>query len=309
MMHTNIIDFIIAQLKDCEQGHVRNDFFPRTLYTSEQLFEGFNPQNQTSYNNTLDGQMMAYAEENNETRSLLMESLHDVFIDSYLREFVKGRKIIGIMGHACTLRTATLFREISFLCRSLALNGFDIIHGGGPGVMEAAALGAYFANYTEKDLEEAISILKQAPNMADELYRSKAFEVIKKYPLKQKNGVGIAIAVPTWAFITEPTSIFSSVFAKYFDDGRREYALLNQSNCGIIFGPGGAGTLQEFFEGTVIDYTIKSGLPFVIYDVQDKGGGNLEKLALPVIKLIYKDKKMDLLFTVDQQKAIDFFRR
>ena len=46
----------------------------------------------------------------------------------------------------------------------------------------------------------------------------------------------------------EPISQFASHIAKYFSNSIREDGMLAVATAGIVFAPGGAGTMQEIFQ-------------------------------------------------------------
>jgi predicted Rossmann-fold nucleotide-binding protein len=56
------------------------------------------------------------------------------------------------------------------------------------------------------------------------------------------------LAIPTWVNVGEPISQFASHIAKYFSNSIREDGLLAVATAGIVFAPGGAGTMQEIFQ-------------------------------------------------------------
>ena len=59
---------------------------------------------------------------------------------------------------------------------------------------------------------------------------------------------GESLAIPTWVTAGEPISQFASHIAKYFSNSIREDGLLAVATAGIVFAPGGAGTMQEIFQ-------------------------------------------------------------
>jgi predicted Rossmann-fold nucleotide-binding protein len=59
---------------------------------------------------------------------------------------------------------------------------------------------------------------------------------------------GESLAIPTWVSSGEPISQFASHIAKYFSNSIREDGLLAVATAGIVFAPGGAGTMQEIFQ-------------------------------------------------------------
>ena len=109
-------------------------------------------------------------------------------------------------------------------------------------MMEAANLGAYFANYKESDLTKALDILAKAPHYTKEDFHAMAMEVLELYPKGAET-----IAIPTWFYGHEPSNVFASHIAKYFSNSIREDTLLAICLHGILFAPGSAGTTQEIF--------------------------------------------------------------
>jgi predicted Rossmann-fold nucleotide-binding protein len=57
-----------------------------------------------------------------------------------------------------------------------------------------------------------------------------------------------SLAIPTWVNAGEPISQFASHIAKYFSNSIREDGMLAVATAGIVFAPGGAGTMQEIFQ-------------------------------------------------------------
>jgi predicted Rossmann-fold nucleotide-binding protein len=165
-----------------------------------------------------------------------------------LDKLVKGLKIVGIMGGHSVLRNDTAYTDIARLGKLLTSAGYTVITGGGPGVMEAANLGAYMAEYPDGQFKQAIARLSQAPGYQDnpDKYVQAAYQVTREFPSKGT----LSLAVPTWAYSTEPTGQFASHIAKYFANSIREDGLLAMGTYGMIFAPGSAGTLQEIFQDT-----------------------------------------------------------
>jgi len=179
----------------------------------------------------------------------LSQRIHDSSIDDALRDYLKPDtkgnypiKSIGIMGGHSTHRDDPYYAEVAKTAQLLTQNGYLIISGGGPGTMEAANLGAYMANYTQQELEEAINILQEAPHYTDAGFQNCALQVLTKFPKATES-----LAIPTWFYGHEPSNVFASHIAKYFSNSIREDTLLAICIHGILFAPGSAGTTQEIF--------------------------------------------------------------
>lgn len=101
-----------------------------------------------------------------------------------LREQYRNRKQVGVMGGHSVRRDDPNFAEVARLCRGLARGGFVVATGGGPGAMEAANLGAHFADRSEAELEEALKLLAGAPLYDDPqgAGNAAAQEVLARWP-------------------------------------------------------------------------------------------------------------------------------
>ena len=62
------------------------------------------------------------------------------------------------------------------------------------------------------------------------------------------DGLTVGLSIPTWFYGHEPSNPFASHIAKYFSNSEREDGLLAVATAGIVFVPGGPGTLQEVFQ-------------------------------------------------------------
>lgn len=179
----------------------------------------------------------------------LYQSMHDHSIDDALRDYLNPDKAgnykikaVGIMGGHGTLRTDEYYTKVAQTAQLLSQKEYLVMSGGGPGTMEAANLGAYMGNYSERELLDAISIMAASPYFTSDGFHDKAMSVLKKYP----NGKD-SLAIPTWFYGHEPSNVFASHIAKYFSNSIREDTLLAIAIHGILFAPGSAGTTQEIF--------------------------------------------------------------
>lgn len=232
--------------------------FRNNLYDRHTLFKGFDPATPVSYQETPDNRIYQYWLDTGRfspgsIRDSLARRLHDHSITDALHDFIAqwGSKdrLVAIMGGHSLARDSEDYRKAAHIARELTRQNYLMLSGGGPGAMEATHLGACFAAYSEKDLLKAIGILSEAPVFRDTRWLSKAFEVIERFKLNdpQKNPYS-SVGIPTWHYGHEPPTPFASHIAKYFDNSVREEGLLAVARGGVIFTPGGPGTIQEIFQ-------------------------------------------------------------
>lgn len=183
-------------------------------------------------------------------REALYQRIHDHAMDDGLRRLLKfdddgmtSQKAVGIMGGHSTARTDPFYAQTAETARLLSELGYLVVSGGGPGIMEAANLGAYFGNRSASELQEAIAYLSKAPTYHDSAFNVLAQDILQQFP-KGKN----SLAIPTWFYGHEPSNLFASHIAKYFSNSLREDNLLAIALYGVIFAPGSAGTTQEIFQ-------------------------------------------------------------
>ena len=172
----------------------------------------------------------------------LCQRIHDHAIDDALRELISDKRVVGVMGGHSTGRDDADFTKVARMTRRLTQKGYFVASGGGPGIMEAANLGAYFAAFSADELEDALERLAAAPHYTDEGYDKAAREVRHEYPDGRES-----LAVPTWFYGHEPSNHFGLHVAKYFSNSIREDGLLAISLHGVVYAPGSAGTTQEIF--------------------------------------------------------------
>jgi len=199
-----------------------------------------------------------------EVPDAVVRALHDATIDVALARFVGGRRMVGVMGGHATARGDELYRGVAELGRELTRSGWCVATGGGPGVMEAANLGAWFAAHDDAALDVALDLLATTPPYAVDpaAHRLAALEVRARWPAG-----GESLGVPTWVYLDEPTSAFATAIAKYFANSVRETGLLALARSGVVYAPGGAGTTQEIFtdaaQNSLSLYEVRSPLVFL----------------------------------------------
>jgi predicted Rossmann-fold nucleotide-binding protein len=248
------------------------DPFRTSLYTVKELMRGYESDNP---GHSLDALIAGHYETHNKTvpdiHEALAQRIHDHAIDMALYRFAQPRgkerrKIIGVMGGHGVLRSDSRYQLVAKLTWQLRQGGFSIVSGGGPGIMEAANLGAYLSCYSGDAVDRAVELLAKSPDYQRQPkeYVAAAMEVRKSFPKDS----GESLAIPTWSYAQEPTGMFSSRIGKYFANSIREDGLLAIGADGVIFAPGSAGTLQEIFQDTTHNsyWTFHTRGPMVFLD-------------------------------------------
>ena len=236
--------------------------YRKSLYSASELLQGFE-RAEAAYIDLNIYEHFSETRFNPHIKEALAQRIHDHAIDDALRSLLHlkedglpEKKCIGIMGGHSTSRKDPFFIAVAHCAKRLSEEGYFIASGGGPGIMEAANLGAYFAGKKDSDLQKALNILQQIPVYSDRSksathpdnkqqffdYIQAAREVLTLYPEGNEN-----LAIPTWFYGHEPSNLFAGHIAKYFSNSIREDTLLAISLYGIIFAPGSAGTIQEIF--------------------------------------------------------------
>lgn len=234
----------------------------RELYTAEELYEGFDPEDdktsETCHDALIYKHYLAKGKQPEDIRESLCRSIHDHDMHINLKNFFKdhdSRKCVGIMGGHANSRTDKMFREVVLLSKKLTEKGFVMLSGGGPGAMEATHLGAWMAGRKVKDVDDALQILSVAPTFRDKGWLSSAMKVKQKYPQTEYH----SLAIPTWLYGHEPSTPFATHIAKFFENSIREDSILTYAFGGIIYTPGSAGTIQEVFQDAVQNHYVSYG--------------------------------------------------
>lgn len=219
------------------------------LYSREELSEGWTAEADGSVDKQIYDHFISTGKTHPPVLESLARRLHDHSIDDALSDLLEGRiekdgkkKVVGIMGGHATPRTDRYFKEVVKTAWGLTRAGYFVASGGGPGMMEAANLGAYLADQPIEEIEWALETLGVAPVYTDPGYVEAALKVLERFPTGHSS-----LAVPTWFYGHEPSNLFSQHIAKYFSNSIREDGLLAIATHGVIYAPGSAGTTQEIF--------------------------------------------------------------
>jgi predicted Rossmann-fold nucleotide-binding protein len=270
---------------------------PQRLYTASDLIEGFNPFDDLGFTLTRDfATFRQFAVDGGPVPPSLevrtAQADHDSAIADALRRFLNEvrRPLVGIMGGHAAKRNGQAFADIARLAFELVQEGYLIVTGGGPGVMEAAHVGVAFSNNDAGDLDKALAKLAKYPDYGslEDLFEADGTVRENKRPdlIKARDWLQAALevrsnappimplslAIPTWLYGAEPTMPFATHYAKYFQNSLREEALVNNSRAGIVYGQGGGGTMREVFQDVERNYYAKSAQDFTPMIFYDKGG-------------------------------------
>jgi predicted Rossmann-fold nucleotide-binding protein len=185
----------------------------------------------------------------------LATALHDHAVGDALDERLAAldAPVVGVMGGHAVARDSPAYAEAARLGRVLAGSGRVVLTGGGPGAMEAVALGTRMAGLDGSELAAAVALLSAVPRFTPSVdaWVAGAVEVLQRWPAPAHP---LGIGVPTWFYGHEPPHLFSAGIAKYFANALREDVLLQRCRAGLVYLPGAAGTVQEIFQAGTEGY-------------------------------------------------------
>ncbi|WP_406039185.1 hypothetical protein OG799_27880 [Micromonospora sp. NBC_00898] len=249
---------------------------PSHLYTPDDLAAGFAEGGFAGmYDTRVYEHFRAHGGALPDVREALGQRLHDHGVDNALADATRAwlaahrpQSVVGVMGGHAVPRGSAAYRMAAVLGWELARADRLVVTGGGPGVMEAANLGAFLAARPADELTAAIDLLATAPDFTDhDRYTAAALAVRRRYApgptLPAQRPAAAAgtewarsggLAIPTWLYGHEPANLFAGRIAKYFSNAIREDTILRLARGGIVFAPGRAGTVQEVFQAATKTY-------------------------------------------------------
>jgi predicted Rossmann-fold nucleotide-binding protein len=186
----------------------------------------------------------------------IAQRLHDTAMSDAIWDLVRPegerpRRVAGIMGGHRARRDEPGYRHATELGYGLTAAGLMVATGGGPGIMEAGNLGAYLTRAGDRGaIDRALATLARAPSVEHPGYGAAADEAHAEHA---GGSGGVSLAIPTWLYGHEPVGRFATHIAKYFANSIREDGLLRVAGAGIVFAPGGAGTVQEIFQDLAVN--------------------------------------------------------
>ena len=262
---------------------------PDALYTTDDLFSGWDAARPQSAAETFDFRTYAAAREHGKAALRLpparpiarARAVHDGTMSWHLNQRVVDEQVVAVMGGHRLARNSDGYRLVAEVAHRLAGEGFLLVSGGGPGAMEATHVGARTVE-SAVTLDQALDLMGADRSdsdddgtlvfplhSADELFVDGRWDQLDErnvarlhrwqapaFALTEATAAdpGSSIGIPTWLYGHEPPTPLATAHAKYFDNSIREDGLLALATAGVVFAPGRAGTLQEIFQDAAQNY-------------------------------------------------------
>lgn len=265
---------------------------------------------------------------------MLSARIHDSVQEREVMSFLEERNVVAIMGGHDFPRQLSeadvkagkpdVYWQCMSIAKALAEQGFLVLSGGGPGLMEAANLGALLAGADATRVGEVKALLTNhkfgSPEWRATALAARKLILAGKAPEKMQQSLGI----PTWFYGHEPPNMFASHHAKMFYNSLREDGLVTWANKGIIYFEGNGGTVQEIFQDASQNYYPAPGMaptPMIFYntngywdracDALSKPGDNPMDKRKPLLPLIWqlaaeKSFSNAILVTADPDETVKF---
>lgn len=300
------------------------DAYLPTLYSPQQLYDLFDPDDPVdSYARCLDWRIYCSFMDPVSRRprptgleEVLARRLHDGAISEALHAILDlptRLRTVAIMGGHDVPRGTALYAEVARLAQQLTQQGYLLLTGGGPGLMEAANLGAYTAGFRQASvrLEQALQGLAAAPVYHHPLWLATAHRVWQQLGPPDDPHQSLNLGIPTWFYGHEPPNVFATHIAKYFENSLREEGLLAVALGGVIFAAGNAGTVQEIFQDACQNYyrTYENHRSPMVLLGRDHW--QVQKPAHPLLYQLAAEKGFAalLLLTDQPREALAFIRQ
>ncbi len=258
------------------EGLPFDPFTPR-LYSPAQLYDRFDPGRPETLCDCFDWKVWTScvdpadrSERPVDLDIILLRRLHDASVSDALddlldepagaaggRALTRRERAVAVMGgHDEPRAEGGPYAEVARMALGLARRGFLVVTGGGPGLMEAANLGAYLAGFDDADaaLERTLATLSAAPAYTDPRWLARAFLAWRTLGAPARPEASRNLGLPTWFYGHEPPNVFATDVAKYFENSEREEGLLALALGGVVFARGNAGTVQEVFQDACQNY-------------------------------------------------------
>ena len=259
---------------------------------------------ESSYKKTLDAEIWDYyvrsgRSEPGSILDSLTRRMHDHAVTDALHEFIIPHRAVAVMGGHGLSRADPFYSLVADICHRLSRQGFLVTSGGGPGAMEAANLGAWFAEREGSALAEAILELGEAPYYEPiGPWLDTAALVRQKNPRSDRDlSACPSLAIPTWHYGHEPPNLFATHVAKYFANSVREEGLLAIAKHGVIFSPGSAGTIQEIFQDAAQNHYRSFGGPSPMLFLGEEYWTKT-KPVYPLLKLLAEGRDYGALLSI-----------
>jgi predicted Rossmann-fold nucleotide-binding protein len=249
------------------------------------------------------------------TAEAVAARLHDTVQERAVASFLKDRDVVAIMGgHDAKRRldpavdagTPDVYWDCVQIAQTLTEEGFLIVTGGGPGLMEAGNLGALLAGASPKVVSDVRALLTNE-SFEHDSWRATAMEARARILgswTAQPDATRYSLGIPTWLYGHEPPNLFASHHSKMFFNSLREDGLVTLANKGIIFFEGNAGTIQEIFQDATQNYyrpSLESATPMVFYNAGGYWDRPCDDLTSPTAVSV--DRRKPLLPLVRQLAA------
>lgn len=315
--------------------------FATGIYTVPDLYRGLQPDG-TGWETTPDHDGYAWFMQAPavprplDVAQMLAARLHDTVQERDVVTWLTQRKVVAIMGGHDFQRQQSpedasagkpdVYWACVTIAKALAENHFTILSGGGPGLMEAANLGALLAHASAADVAAVKALLPNQPFGSAE-WRATAMDartaILGRFDAAP-SGDQESLGIPTWYYGHEPPNMFASHHAKMFYNSLREDGLVTWANKGIIFFEGSGGTVQEIFQDAAQNYYPPAGTaptPMVFFDtggywnrpcddlyVEGSGSTDKRKPLKPLLLELAAEKKFTraVAFETDPRKVVQF---